>query len=113
MREIFGVRLSALVGARSGLLAVSGGALLWGTTGIGVRIIHDRSGLSAVPIGCYRLAIAAVVLALVFPGSGVRRLRASWRRHRWSLLLAEQDSARIRRCTSSACSTSASVCRRW
>jgi drug/metabolite transporter, DME family len=74
--------------ARAGLLAVSGGALLWGTTGIGVRIINDRSGLSAVPIGCYRLAIAAVVLALLFRGSGLRRWQTAWRRHRWSLVFA-------------------------
>jgi DME family drug/metabolite transporter len=74
--------------ARSGLLAVSGGALLWGTTGIGVRIINDRSGLSAVPIGCYRLAIAAAVLALLFGRSGLRRLQVAWRRHRWALVLS-------------------------
>lgn len=71
---------------RAGLLAVSGGALLWGTTGVAVSIVHDRSGLAAVPIGCYRLAIAAVVLALLFRGSGVRRFRAAWQRHRWSLV---------------------------
>ncbi|MGH8961737.1 MAG: DMT family transporter [Jatrophihabitantaceae bacterium] len=74
--------------ARTGLFAVSGGALLWGTTGVAVRIIHDRSGLSAVPIGCYRLVIAALVLALVFRRAGVGRMRASWQRHRWSLVLS-------------------------
>ncbi|MEO8888253.1 MAG: DMT family transporter [Jatrophihabitantaceae bacterium] len=74
--------------SRSGLFAVSGGALLWGTTGVAVRIIHDRSGLSAVPIGCYRLLIAAAALALVFRGSAARRLRASWQRHRWRLVLS-------------------------
>jgi drug/metabolite transporter, DME family len=73
---------------RAGLFAVSGGALLWGTTGVAVRIIHDRSGLSAVPIGCYRLLIAAVALALVFRGSAAQRLKASWERHRWSLVLS-------------------------
>ena len=73
---------------RFGLLAVSGGALLWGTTGIGVRIIGDRTGLRAVPIGCYRLLIAAVVLALVFRGSGWRGVRQSWARHRWWLVAA-------------------------
>jgi DME family drug/metabolite transporter len=73
---------------RLGLLAVSGGALLWGTTGIGVRIIGDRTGLRAVPIGCYRLIIAAVVLGLVFRRSGWRRMREAWQRHRWSLVAA-------------------------
>ena len=69
-----------------GLLAVSGGALLWGTTGVAVRIISDRSGLAAVPIGCYRLAIAALALTAVFRTSSLRRVRESWRRHRWSLV---------------------------
>lgn len=73
---------------RFGLLAVSGGALLWGTTGVGVRIIGDRTGLRAVPIGCYRLLIAAVVLAVVFRAAGVRGLLRSWRRHRWWLVAA-------------------------
>jgi DME family drug/metabolite transporter len=73
---------------RVGLLAVSGGALLWGTTGIGVRIIGDRTGLRAVPIGCYRLIIAAVVLGLVFRRSGWCRMREAWQRHRWSLVAA-------------------------
>ena len=74
--------------SRAGLLAVSGGALLWGTTGVAVRIIQGRSTLSAVPIGCYRLGIAAVALGLVFRGPGVRRIRAALQRHRWSLVLA-------------------------
>ncbi|MDT4944816.1 MAG: drug/metabolite transporter, family [Pseudonocardiales bacterium] len=74
--------------SRAGLFAVSGGALLWGTTGVAVSIIHDRSGLAAVPIGCYRLAIAAAALGLLFRGSAVRRLRDAARRHRWSLVLS-------------------------
>ncbi len=74
--------------SRAGLLAVSGAALLWGTTGVAVQIVHDRSGLSAVPIGCLRLAIAAIALALVFRGSGLRRAREAFARHRWFLVLA-------------------------
>jgi drug/metabolite transporter, DME family len=74
--------------SRAGLLAVSGGALLWGTTGVAVRIVHDRTGLAAVPIGCYRLAIAAVVVGLLFRGPGVARMRAALRRYRWSLVLS-------------------------
>lgn len=74
--------------ARTGLLAVSAGALLWGTTGVAVAVIGDRTGLGAVPIGFLRLAIAAVALALWFRGAGVRRVRASLRRHRWVLLLS-------------------------
>ncbi|MDQ2750951.1 MAG: DMT family transporter [Actinomycetota bacterium] len=80
--------VSSHLHARAGLLAVSGSALLWGTTGVAVRTIHDRSGLAAVPIGCYRLGIAALALAVVFRGSGLRRIRAALRQHRWSLVLA-------------------------
>jgi drug/metabolite transporter, DME family len=74
--------------SRAGLLAVSGGALLWGTTGVAVRIVHDRTGLAAVPIGCYRLAIAAVVVGLLFRGPGIARMRSALRRYRWSLVLS-------------------------
>jgi DME family drug/metabolite transporter len=72
--------------ARAGLLAVSGGALLWGTTGVPVAIIHDRTGLSAVPIGCLRLAIATLTVALVF--RDVRPVRTMFGRHRWWLVAA-------------------------
>lgn len=84
----FASSLSSHARSRAGLLAVSGGALLWGTTGVAVRVIHDRSGLAAVPIGCYRLAIAAVALGALFRGSGARRVRTALRLHRWSLVLA-------------------------
>ena len=80
--------LSTRLRARTGLFAVSAGALLWGTTGVAVSIVHERSGLAAVPIGCLRLAIAAVALAVAFRTSGVRRARIAVARHRWSLLLA-------------------------
>lgn len=73
--------------ARTGLLAVSGGALLWGTTGVPVRIIAERTGLSAAPIGCLRLAIAAVVLAVVLGRGGRRRAREAFDRHRWRLVV--------------------------
>jgi DME family drug/metabolite transporter len=59
------VSVSTQLRARTGLLAVSGGALLWGTTGVAVRIVHDRSGLDAVAIGFYRIVIAAAVVAMI------------------------------------------------
>jgi DME family drug/metabolite transporter len=73
--------------ARAGLLFVSAGALLWGTTGVAVRIVADRSGLAAVAIGWYRVAIATAVIALVFRGPGLRRCAAAFRRHPWRLAL--------------------------
>ncbi|MCW2495358.1 DMT family transporter [Jatrophihabitans sp.] len=60
--------------SRAGLLAVSLGALLWGTAGVSVQIIHERSGLSAVPIGFLRLGIAGVA---VFAVRGLRGVRAA------------------------------------
>jgi DME family drug/metabolite transporter len=84
----FSARLPASVRARAGLAAVSGGALLWGTTGVPVRIITDRAGLAAVTIGCLRLVIAAVALAAVFGRTAWRRGRAAFAQHRWRLVAA-------------------------
>ena len=80
--------MTTRAGARTGLLAVSAGAVLWGTTGVAVRIISDRTGLSAVSIGCYRLAFAAAALALVLRRSAFARTRDAWRTHRWALIAA-------------------------
>jgi DME family drug/metabolite transporter len=74
--------------ARAGLLAVSGGALLWGTTGVGVRIVQDRSALAAVSIGWYRVAIAALVVGLVLGAGGLREAAAAARRHPVALAVA-------------------------
>jgi drug/metabolite transporter (DMT)-like permease len=82
------VSISTHLRARAGLLAVSGGALLWGTTGVAVRIINERTGLPAVSIGWYRVAIAAVVVACVFRGPGLRSAAAAFRRHPVSLTVA-------------------------
>jgi DME family drug/metabolite transporter len=82
------VPVSTSLRARSGLLAVSGGALLWGTTGVAVRIIHDRSGLSAVAIGWYRVLIAALVVALIFRRTGLLAAVAALRRHPTRLALS-------------------------
>jgi DME family drug/metabolite transporter len=74
--------------ARAGLFAVSGGALLWGTTGVVVRVVADRSGLTAVPIGCYRLIFAAVTLLVIVRADAVRRIRALTAAQRWGLVLS-------------------------
>lgn len=70
---------------RSGLLAVAAGSVLWGTTGVVVRSVHATTGLSAPAVGCYRLAVAALVLTLVRPRAVLRGLRAA-RRRPWLLL---------------------------
>lgn len=71
---------------RAGLLAVSGGALLWGTTGVPVAIIHERTGLSALPIGFLRLLVAALVVLALFGRRGTRRALELAKRHRWWLV---------------------------
>jgi drug/metabolite transporter, DME family len=82
------VSVSTHLRARTGLLAVSGGALLWGTTGVAVSIIHERTGRAAVSIGWYRVAVAAVVVALVFRGRGLRAAGTAFRRHPVALAVA-------------------------
>ncbi|UQX87760.1 EamA family transporter [Jatrophihabitans telluris] len=62
--------------AREGLIAVSLGAVLWGTNGFLVRKVADHSHLSAISIGWYRLVFSSAVLLLV---AGRPSLRA-WRR---------------------------------
>lgn len=74
--------------ARAGLLAVSLGALFWGTTGVAVRIIHDRTGLGAVVIGWYRVLVAAVVVAAVSGPRGLRAAAAALRRYPVALVLS-------------------------
>lgn len=80
--------LSPHLRARTGLLAVSGGALLWGTTGVAVRIIQERSGLPAVSVGFYRVLIAAVVVALVFRAGGMRTALRTLRRYPVALVVS-------------------------
>jgi len=82
------VSASTPLRARVGLFAVSGGALLWGTTGVVVRVIADRSGLGAVPIGCYRLIFAALALIVIVRGDAVRRVLALGTQLRWGLVLS-------------------------
>jgi DME family drug/metabolite transporter len=82
------VTVSAQVRARAGLLAVSGGAVLWGTTGVFVRIVNERTGLDAVSIGFYRVLIAAVVVALVLGPRGFGEARTAMREHPVALPLS-------------------------
>ena len=72
--------------SRAGLLQVSAGAVLWGTTGVAVQIIHSRTSLTAVSIGWYRVAIAGGVVALALRGRLVVDGRAALRRRPFVLL---------------------------
>lgn len=74
--------------ARAGLLAVSLGALLWGTTGVAVSIVHDRTGLPAVVIGWYRVLVATVVVAAVLGRRGLRAAAVAFRRYPLALAVS-------------------------
>lgn len=72
------VLTSAAGGARLSLLQVSAAGILWGTTGVVVQVVAERTGLGALAIGFYRLAVAAAVLLLI--GLPARhRIRAAFR----------------------------------
>jgi DME family drug/metabolite transporter len=69
---------SASAGARLSLLQVSAAGILWGTAGIVVQVVAEHTGLGALAIGFYRLAVAAVVMLLIgFPAR--RRIGAAFR----------------------------------
>lgn len=53
---------------RRGILLVLGAALLWSTGGIGIKAITE----SALHVSCYRSAIAAIALFLIFRPRAVR-----------------------------------------
>jgi DME family drug/metabolite transporter len=59
--------LPSVDGARTGLIQITVGGLLWGTTGVVVQYVHHSTGLSPVAIGFYRLAVAAVALFVLLP----------------------------------------------
>src|SRR6476619_4198504 len=58
-------RIGQSMAARIGLIQISIAAVLWGLTGVVVRLVHDGAGLGAVTVGFYRLAIAALALLLL------------------------------------------------
>ncbi|MGX7678154.1 DMT family transporter [Jatrophihabitans sp. DSM 45814] len=74
--------------AREGLLAVSTGAVLWGTNGVLVHYVSDHSGLDAVSIGFYRLLFSSAVLIAVAGLPSIRLWRAATAAQRWLLLLS-------------------------
>jgi DME family drug/metabolite transporter len=69
------------------LSSITLAAVLWGTTGVAVALLRDRTSLTPVTIGFYRLAVAAVVLLACAAAS--RRGRAACAatfRHRSGIL---------------------------
>ena len=80
-------RASHAVGPRLGLVQISSAAVLWGTTGVVVRRLHESAGLGPIAIGFYRLLVAALLL-LVVSGPKLRQAVSGFRSHPWSLLLA-------------------------
>jgi DME family drug/metabolite transporter len=80
--------LSFSLRARTGVLAISGGAILWGTTGIVAHAVHTHSGLAATSIAFYRTLVAALVLAAGRGGVLVRFVASAGRRRLTVLALA-------------------------
>lgn len=60
---------------RAHLSFITLAALLWGTTGVVVAVLGDRTGLSPVTIGFLRLWVAAAFLAVWRAASRLRRRR--------------------------------------
>lgn len=48
--------------ARLGLAQVCAAAVLWGTGGLVVTVLHERDGLGAMTVSAWRMALAAVTL---------------------------------------------------
>ncbi|MGA8255811.1 MAG: DMT family transporter [Nocardioides sp.] len=48
--------------ARVGLLQVCAAAVLWGTGGVVVTLLHDREGFGAMTVSAWRMVLAAVAL---------------------------------------------------
>lgn len=71
--------------ARTGVLAISGGAVLWGTTGVVAHAVHVHSGLAATSIAFYRTLVAALVLA-AGRGTAIVQFVASAGRRRLGVL---------------------------
>ncbi len=59
--------------SRRGFAFVVLAALCWGTAGLSGRVVADRSGLSALDIAWYRLAIGAVALFAAWAATARRR----------------------------------------
>lgn len=74
------------LGARTGLVQITLAALLWGTTGVVVQLIRNRTSLSPVSIGFYRLAVAALFL-LGLHARSLRDLTRAVRASPWRLIL--------------------------
>ncbi len=80
--------LRALLGPRQGLIAVSLGAVLWGTNGVLVRYVSEHSVLSPIAIGFYRLVFSSVALILIAGMAAVRSWRAATVRQRLLMVVS-------------------------
>lgn len=55
---------------RLGLLQVCAAAVLWGTGGVVVTVLHQRDGLSAMTVSAWRMLLGAAVLMVFAVASG-------------------------------------------
>jgi DME family drug/metabolite transporter len=82
------VVVSASLRARSGVLAIGGGAVLWGTTGVVAHAVHVHTGLSGPSIAFYRVFSAALVVVSFRGRAMVGLIRVASRRQLGGLILA-------------------------
>ena len=69
--------VSTQISARTGILRIALAASLWGTVGVAVGFLYATTPLTALPVGFYRLAFAAPLLALALAltrGGRARRI---------------------------------------
>jgi DME family drug/metabolite transporter len=55
---------SGALSARLGLLQVCAAGVLWGTGGLVVTVLHDRTGLGAMTASAWRMLLAAAAVLL-------------------------------------------------
>jgi drug/metabolite transporter, DME family len=68
--------------ARLGLLQVCAAGVLWGTGGLVVAVLHDRTGLGAMTASAWRMILAAGAVLLFAVATGRRRsVVATFRAH--------------------------------
>ncbi|THV10145.1 DMT family transporter [Nocardioides caeni] len=73
---------AGVTGSGIGLLQVCVAAVLWGTGGLVVTVIHERDGLGAMTASAWRMALGAAALLLLAAVAGrMRSVVATMREH--------------------------------
>ncbi|WP_157970533.1 DMT family transporter [Nakamurella deserti] len=73
--------------ARIGLIQITAAAVLWGTSGVIAQLVHRSTGMGAMDISFWRLAVSAAAMLLIAV-PGFRLVVRAARRDPWALTLA-------------------------